>query len=201
MKYHFLHHLITITKHRHQVIRNASHCGIFFHALKHDLTKYGPTEFVTSAKYYAGTHSPVDEERRSNHYFSKVCQHHTKRNKHHWEYWTDFYWGRVIAKQMPYKYAIEYVCDMLSASKTYNPKNFSGETTLAYFEARKERYYMASGTKEFIEWCLTRYRDLGWKGLKKKDTLAAYREISAKHPPVEIFETSLASGELPPLKG
>ena len=31
--------------------------------------------------------------------------------------------------------------------------------------------------------------------------LAAYREISAKHPPVEIFETSLASGELPPLKG
>ena len=97
MKYHFLHHFLTITKHRNQVIRNASHCGIFFHALKHDLTKYGPTEFITSAKYYAGTHSPVDEERRSNHYFSKVCQHHTRRNKHHWEYWTDFFMGRIVS--------------------------------------------------------------------------------------------------------
>lgn len=200
MKYHFIRHLVTITKHRNQVIRNGWHCGIFWHCLRHDLTKYGPTEFITSAKYYAGSHSPVDEERRSNFYFSKVCQHHTKRNKHHWEYWTDFYFGRVIAKQMPYVYAVEYVCDMLSASKTYDPRHFSGETTLNYFLARKERYYMSPATKEFVEWCLTRYRDLGFAGLKKKDTKRKYEEVSGKYPPVAIFENSCASGELPPLK-
>lgn len=197
---HYFKHLLTITKHRHQVIRNAFHCGIFFHALRHDLSKYGPTEFIRSGKYYAGNHSPVDEERLSGDYFSYVCQHHTKRNKHHWEYWTDFYWGRVIAKRMPYKYALELVCDMLAASKTYNPKEFSGETTLAYFLARKERYYMASATKEFVEWCFIRYRDMGWEGLRKKDTKAKCEEIYSRTPTLEIFETSLAKGELPPLK-
>ncbi len=201
MKYHFLKHFLTITRHRHQVIKNAAHCGIFFHALFHDLSKYSYAEFVTSARYYAGNHSPVDEERRGNGYFSSICQHHTRRNKHHWEYWTDFYYGRVIARAMPYKYALEYVCDMLSASKTYDPKSFSGATTLAYFEARKDRYYMAEGTKEFIEWCLTRYRDLGWAGLRRKDTKEAYERFNNAHPAVAVFDVSLAAGELPPLKG
>lgn len=183
----FFGHLRVILTHRHQVIRNAFHCGIFFHALKHDLSKFSPKEFFPSVKYFAGDHSPVYEQRMANDLFSSICQHHTRRNPHHWEYWTDFFKGAIIVKAMPYKYAIEYVCDTLSASKTYDPKHFKPETTLNYFLSRVDNYYMNSGTKEFIKWCLTRYKDMGFKGLKKKDTLAKYKEISLTHKDVEII--------------
>ena len=45
-------HLKLIIKHRHRVIANASHMGIFFHALRHDLSKFSYLEFHTSSKYY-----------------------------------------------------------------------------------------------------------------------------------------------------
>ena len=111
--YHPFRHFALITRHRHMVIANGFHCGIFFHCLRHDLSKYGFTEFFTSAHYYVGNRSPVYEERLQNGYFSRVCQHHTKRNKHHWEYWTDFFCGRIVVMTMPWVYATETVCDML----------------------------------------------------------------------------------------
>ncbi len=187
-------HFILITKHRHRVIKNASHMGIFFHALKHDLTKYGFTEFFTSSKYYIGDHSPVYEERLSNNYFSKVCQHHTKRNKHHWEYWTDFFAGRILAKRMPWKYAVEYVCDVISASYTYNPKEFKKENPYNYFIKKKDHYFMNEGTKAFIEYCLKEYALNGWKNLKKKNTQKVYQEISKCYKEVDIIETPLMFG-------
>ena len=186
----FFGHLHTILKHRHLVIKNASHCGIFFHALKHDLSKFSPKEFFPSVKYFVGVHSPVYEQRLANNYYSSICQHHTKRNPHHWEYWTDFFKGAIVVKTMPYKYAMEYVCDMLSASKVYDPKNFKRETTLNYFLERSPYYYMSNATREFVKWSLTRYRDLAFKGLKKKDTLAKYKEITSIYPDVEVI-TSL----------
>lgn len=193
-------HFALIIKHRHQVIRNGSHLGIFWHCLRHDLSKFSPVEFNNASKYFVGTHSPVYEERLSNGYFSKQCQHHTKRNKHHWEYWTDFLKGRIIAKNMPYKYALEFVADTLSASKTYDPKNFKSDTTLKYFEAHSKVYYMTDTTKEFIHWCLSEYAENGWKNLKKKNTKKRYKEIEEKHPKTKVFESLQIFENLPLLK-
>ncbi|MCR5692532.1 MAG: DUF5662 family protein [Bacilli bacterium] len=193
-------HLKTILKHRHQVIRNGWHLGIFWHCLRHDLSKFGRTEFKVGSTYYVGTHSPIYEERLRNGYFSSACQHHTRRNKHHWEYWTDFFKGRIIAKNMPYKYALEYVADTLSASKTYDPKNFKGSTTLEYFNRNCPHYYLTDTTEEFIRWCLTEYAENGWKNLKKKNTKKAYNEIEAKHPKTKIFDVMKSVGDLPLLK-
>lgn len=192
-------HLRLITSHRHLVIKNAFHMGIFWHALKHDLSKYSYTEFHTSAKYYAGNHSPVFEERIHNQYFSRICQHHTRRNPHHWEYWTDFFCGRILMKTMPWVYATEYVCDVLSASYTYNPKEFTPESGLRYFNAHKDRYFMTTASKEYITWCLEKYAQTGWKELKKKNTQKKYQEIISSYPDVELFETSKASSSLPSL--
>jgi hypothetical protein len=197
---HPFRHFVTITKHRHQVLRNAFHMGIFFHALRHDLSKLSPTEFWTSAKYYAGSYSPVYQERLSNGYFSRICQHHTRRNPHHWEYWTDFFSGRILAKTMPYAWATEYVCDMLSASKTYDPKHFNPMTTLQYFREKSPHYYMTRATRAYIDWCLATYAQEGWKGLKKKMTKAKYQQIVSSLPDVEVFSELRLQGELPPLK-
>lgn len=193
-------HLRVILKHRHQVIRNGWHLGIFWHCLKHDLSKFWRTEFKVGSTYYVGTHSPIYEERLRNGYYSTACQHHTRRNKHHWEYWTDFFKGRIIAKNMPYKYALEYVADTLSASKTYDPKNFKGSTTLEYFNRNSEHYYLTDTTEEFIRWCLTEYAENGWKNLKKKNTKNVYKEIEAKYPKTKVFDTMKALGDLPLLK-
>ncbi len=193
-------HYILISKHRHRVIRNAYHLGIFFHSLKHDVTKYSPIEFTTSSKYYEGHHSPVFEERLSNNYFSKVCQHHTKRNAHHWEYWTDFFSGRILAKRMPYKYALEYVADVLSASYTYNPTKFKSDTAYNYFMNKKDHYFMNKASKEFIAHCLKQYSIDGFKNLKRKNTKPIYDELAKKYQEIEIFDTSLAVLPLPELK-
>ncbi len=193
-------HFVLITKHRHRVIKNATHMGIFWHALKHDLTKYGWLEFHTSAKYYKGNHSPVFEERLHNEYYSTVCQHHTKRNPHHWEYWTDFFGGRVLVRKMPWKYACEYVCDVLSASYTYNPKHFEPDTAFKYFENKKDHYYMNNGSRKFISWALKEYSLNGWKNLNKKNTKAKYKEFNDKYPDTEFYESSLKTIDLPVLK-
>ena len=193
-------HLRTILRHRHQVIRNGWHLGIFWHCLRHDLSKFGRTEFKVGSTYYVGTHSPIYEERLRNGYYSTACQHHTRRNKHHWEYWTDFFKGRIIAKNMPYKYALEYVADTLSASKTYDPKNFKGSTTLEYFNRNSEHYYLTDTTEEFIRWCLTEYAENGWKNLKKKKKKKVYKEIEAKYPKTKVFDTMKALADLPLLK-
>lgn len=193
-------HFILISKHRHRVIRNGYHLGIFFHALKHDLTKYTPIEFFTSSKYFEGHHSPVYEERLNNNYFSKVCQHHTKRNPHHWEYWTDFFGGRILTKRMPYKYALEYVGDVLSASYTYNPKQFKSDTAYKYFMNKKDHYFMNNATKEFVSYCLKQYSIDGFKHLKRKNTKPVYDELAKKYPEVEMFDTSADTLPLPELK-
>lgn len=197
---HVWKHFSLVCRHRHHVIVNAAHFGIFFQALRHDLSKFGKTEFLTSAKYYVGDHSPVYEERLRNDYFSTVCQHHVRRNKHHWEYWTDFFAGRIINKSMPWNWAMEYVADVLSASYCYSPKDFEPSRPVAYFRRYQDAYIMTERSKTFIEWCLQQYADYGFEGLKKKITKAKYEEISKVTPEIEIRESLPLFGTLPNLK-
>jgi len=194
-----LKHLHLINKHRHRVIANGFHCGIFFHCLFHDLSKYSHPEFSQSKRFYVGDHSPVFEQRLRNGYFSTICQHHTKRNKHHWEYWTDFFYGNLVVMTMPWVYATEYVCDVISASKTYNESSFRLETPLLYFRKHVGKYYMTTATKEYVLWALSRYAEMGFKGLKKKDTKKKYEEIVSTHPKVELISSLHPEEGLPSL--
>ena len=86
---HPVKHFRTITKHRHKVIAHCFKAGLGFRGLFHDLSKYSPAEFIPGAKYYAGTRSPNITERELYGY-SSAWLHHKGRNKHHFEYWTDF---------------------------------------------------------------------------------------------------------------
>lgn len=187
----FFKHLVLITKHRHQVIRNGFHMGIFFHTLKHDLSKYSPSEFIPSYKNYKGTSSPVFETRKQHNGYSPVAVHHTNRNKHHYEYWVDFYRGYALTIALPYKYAVEYVCDMMAASKTYDKKHFSGKVVYDYFVAREDYFILHPATKEFIKTCFLRYEESKFKNLKKKETKKLYNEILKKYPETIIYQMKL----------
>ena len=83
-------HLSTVTRHRHRVIAHCARAGILWQGLRHDLSKYSPTEFWQGVKFFDGTHSPTEDERRTLGY-SLAWMHHKGRNRHHWNI------GRITA--------------------------------------------------------------------------------------------------------
>lgn len=187
-KYHIIKHFNLVNKHRLLVLIHSIKLGIPFRGLLHDLSKYTPTEFLDSAKYYNGTSSPIYAQRLEHQMYSTISVHHIKHNKHHFEYWIDFYKGDLILKAMPYKYALEYVADMISASKVYNRKKFTKDFPLNYFLDRKDRFLMNSCTKDFVINMLTIYKNQGFKPLKRKFTKKLYEESLKKYSQVEIIK-------------
>ncbi len=155
-------HFITITKHRHQVIKHCFKAGIGFQGLRHDLSKYSPAEFLAGAKYYAGVRSPNEIEREKFGY-SAAWLHHKGRNKHHFEYWRDY--NPQIKKQapikMPKKYVAEMFCDRVAASKIYNKNNYTDSYPLEYFLKGRDKREIHPETSQEIE---TMLRILSEKG-------------------------------------
>lgn len=145
-------HFNTITKHRHKVISHCAKAGIFWQGLRHDLSKYTPTEFLPGVKYYTGKRSPNEGEREDIGY-SVAWMHHKGRNRHHFEYWTDYNIneGVTMPVPMPYKYVVEMFCDRVAASKIYNGKDYKQTDPLEYFLKRKSARVIHKETSDQIE--------------------------------------------------
>ncbi len=151
-------HFKTITRHRHEVIRNCRRAGILWQGLRHDLSKYSPTEFLQGAKYWQGTRSPNDREREVKGY-SDAWMHHKGRNRHHFEYWSDYSPVDKIVRpvEMPLRYVAEMFCDRVAASKIYMGDNYTDKSPLEYFERGKARRVgrIHEKTSDLIERMLT----------------------------------------------
>ena len=150
-------HLITITRHRHLVIKHCNKAGILWQGLFHDLSKYSPKEFLAGATYYTdGTKSPNEKEREIFGY-SPAWLHHKGRNRHHFEYWTDYSKeaGKVIPVPMPKRFLKELLCDRVAASKIYQGKNYNDQHPLSYFLRGKDRRSINPETSQIIETFLT----------------------------------------------
>jgi hypothetical protein len=120
----FFGHLKTVTKHKYWVWYYMRKCGHGWRGLWHDMSKFSPTEFWESVKYYSGTRSPIDACKEENG-ISMAWMHHKGRNPHHYEYWQDNFDHGGEAKEMPWKYKVEMICDYLAAGRAYMGKNFS----------------------------------------------------------------------------
>ncbi len=159
---HPIKHFITITKHRHRVIKHCAKAGILWQGLRHDLSKYSPTEFIPGAKYYLGTRSPNEVE-RENHGYSKAWMHHKGRNRHHFEYWTDYnpQTKKVEPVKMPVNYVAEMFCDRVAASKIYNGENYNQHLSIDYFNKGKARRIIHPETSDLIESLLVMLSEKG----------------------------------------
>lgn len=149
-------HFRTITKHRHMVIKHCIKAGIPVQGLLHDLSKYTPEEFIPGVLNYQGTRSPNEHEREEKGY-SKAWLHHKGRNKHHFEYWSDYdiKTKRVKPVQMPRKYIVEMFCDRVAASKVYNGENYKDSDSLKYYLRSKGTRMIDPKTGREIEKLLT----------------------------------------------
>lgn len=124
-------HMRLINKHRFKVFKLCCKAGIPFRGLVHDLSKYTPTEFFESVKYYQGNYSPIHNCKKDIGY-SKAWLHHKGRNKHHHEYWYD-YAAPSKAALIPYKYTAEMICDTLAAGMTYQKDKWTYDYQLNYY--------------------------------------------------------------------
>ncbi|MBR0384450.1 MAG: catalase [Eubacteriaceae bacterium] len=156
-------HLRTINRHKRLVTKYCFTIGLYRQGLGHDLSKYAPSEFLTGARFYAGTRSPnaVAREQLG---VSTAWLHHKGRNKHHYEYWIDQdLEGRreMVGFPMPYEYVAEMFCDRLAASKVYLGEDYTDDYPLKYFEPLKTSPYMHPETKKELEALLTMLKNRG----------------------------------------
>ena len=168
-------HISLVLRHKTGVLKNCTKCGLFFRGLIHDLSKFSPTELFESARYYQGNRSPIGACRRAEGK-SLAWLHHKGRNKHHIEYWYD---GECeVQPMMPYKYAVECVCDKLAATKTYAGKNYSDDLPLLHWKRYGCKVDGNPKTMEFIEKVFIDVRDHGENYvLNKKYMKATYNNI------------------------
>ena len=139
-------------------------CGIPWRGLMHDLSKYSLTEFLPGVKYYTGNGSPTAGERRTVGY-SKAWMHHKGRNKHHFEYWTDFSReaGKTVPVKMPLVYVIEMFCDRVAACKVYQKEEYTDSSALEYYNSRISGEDMHPETARLLGELLTMLSEKGEK--------------------------------------
>ena len=177
---HIIRHFLTVCRHRRTVRKLCFKCGLIRQGLFHDISKFSPAEFFPGAKYYQGYRSPQAKEREELGY-SPAWLHHKGRNKHHFEYWTDFADGRRVFVEMPAKYLAEMICDRIAACKIYLKDKYSDDKPLEYFESKTDKEGMNSSTCAKLRYFLKMLKEEGekqtFKSLKRyiKDNKKATR--------------------------
>ena len=149
----FIGHLNTVLTHKYYVFIHAARLGLYKQGIMHDMSKFSIAEFTSGITYYAhGKHSPNETE-RSIYGYSSAWLHHKGRNKHHFEYWSDYnpIEKKVKPVKMPYKYLLEMLCDRLAASKVYQGKNYNENHPYSYFLRCKENRFIHPVTSDTIE--------------------------------------------------
>ncbi len=154
-------HLKTVIHHKKLVAEGCFKVGLYRQGIFHDLSKFQPTELVNGFRYYqGGMQSPNNGERVVKGY-SDAWIHHKGRNRHHYEYWTDY--NIEAAKrgdypiqpvQMPRRYVAEMLMDRIAASKTYMKENYTDMSPLRYYWRGKAGNLMHPETAKELDYML-----------------------------------------------
>lgn len=170
-------HLKLINHHKWVVFKLCCKVGEPWRGIVHDLSKYTPTEFFESIKYYVGDHSPITEAKKDKGY-SEAWLHHKGRNKHHSQYWVDHN-TKDVTPIIPYKYAAEMICDKLAAGIIYQGKKWTKEYQLWYWEKNeKDKLEMNQKIKNFITEVFTQ---VAKEGIDKTLTKRNIKQLYLKH--------------------
>ena len=142
-------HFNKVVSHRYYVFKYCRMAGIPVQGLIHDISKFSPTEFIESARYYVGTDSPINLCKKENG-ISYAWMHHKGRNPHHYEYWQDNFDNGGNPVEMPYKYAVELICDYLGAGEAYQGKDFTFESEFYWWMDRLTKKNIAMHEKTIV---------------------------------------------------
>ncbi len=148
-------HLKTITKHKLLVMKYCFRLGLYKQGMTHDLSKYMPTELLTGARYYQGTRSPNAGEREAKGY-SLAWMHHKGRNRHHYEFWTDYSLEtkKMEPMPMPTRFVLEMLADRMAASKVYKGEAYTDSSPLEYYQQASDHMLIHPKTRKQLEFLL-----------------------------------------------
>jgi len=130
-------HTWMILRHKYWVFHFCRLAGIPWQGFMHDWSKFSPMEFCESVKYYNGKVSPIKVCKERNHGRSLAWIHHHGRNLHHYEAWWDNFDIHPHPTDMPYKYAVEMICDCLGAGKSYGRDAFTFQSEYEWWLHKK----------------------------------------------------------------
>lgn len=146
-------HTRTVLKHKAEVAKICFKFGLYWQGIVHDLSKFSPTEFIPSVKYYSGTRSPIEAEKEDKGY-SMAWLHHKSRNKHHFWYWVDYNNKQVQSPvRIPLKYVYELLADTIAAGKVYSSnagKEWKQSDPYEYYKAHNRD---SENGIEFMDYC------------------------------------------------
>lgn len=175
----YLKHFRTVSKHKKEVLKECWACGLIWQGIVHDMSKFGPTEFASSAKYFQGTRSPIEAEKEELGY-SAAWLHHKGHNKHHWEYWTDFNDdGSIKCAKIPYTYVVEMVCDWVGAGKVYSKDNWTQKTPLEYYNKVRPGRHFNVETENLLIFFLNGIDRKGLKWFHEAARISLLRDLYA----------------------
>lgn len=161
-------HLKTVLIHKWWVFYYACKLGIVWRGIKHDMSKFSPTEFWESVRYWTGTKSPIPVCKADKGY-SLAWQHHKGRNSHHYEYWVDNLDRGGIAIKMPWKDVLELTADYLGAARAYLGKSFTFRGEYEWWKKKQtENIKMHPESQDLVSRLLIRFAQDGavWKPAK-----------------------------------
>ncbi|MBR2046728.1 MAG: catalase [Agathobacter sp.] len=191
-------HFRTITAHKILVMKGCFQIGLYKQGILHDLSKYGPTEFLVGCKYYKGYMSPNNAERYERGY-SSAWLHHKGKNKHHLEYWIDYGVGEaggegvaMCGMKMPIKYVAEMFIDRVSASKNYQKEKYTDRGALDYYNNSKDHYMLHPDTRAMLEYLL----EMLWKKGEKETFAYVKTEVLKGKVPYEKSELEILKNAL-----
>ena len=188
-------HFRTITKHKMLVMKECFQVGLYLQGLLHDLSKYTWTEFRVGCRFYQGTQSPNNAERKAKGY-SSAWLHHKGRNKHHYEYWIDYSLkagpGGMLPCPMPDRYIAEMIMDRIAACKTYQKDAYTDKSPLEYYLLGKDPAPLHPYTKKKLEYLL---RMLAEKGEEKTFRYIKYVYLKKRKGPIRCLRIYRKEGK------
>lgn len=170
----YLEYLKYVLRHKWYVGRECFRRGLYWRGLKHDWSKFLPSEFIAYARYfYGGPYKPIMEthgdernetlnglyKERVEEDFNAAWNHHQKRNSHHWQYWVlmnDN--GSVEALPMPVADLIEMLCDWMGAGAAINRSQPSLAETREWYAKNAEKMQLHPITRLWIERAIELYK-------------------------------------------
>lgn len=117
-------HFFAICKHKWFVYKYCNDFGITWRGITHDLSKFHPTEFIESCKYYIKGASPIPQCKLDKGY-SNAWFHHRGHNDHHYEYWVDNLDKGGEPIKMSFEAMLEMLADWIAAGRAYKGKSFT----------------------------------------------------------------------------
>ena len=112
----------------------------------HDQSKWEKEEYDAYDAYFYGGRKTKEVKKT----FNYAWLHHIHNNPHHWQYWVlinDDPEDGTVALDIPYRYAIEMICDWWSFS--WSDGNLY--EIFDWYNKHKDRMILSKNTRELVE--------------------------------------------------